>query len=87
MHACQWLHDSVNPNPVSCRTTDAIVQRFGITTPKLFNMRCFVLAITELGNVELIGTEFGERSHKDVKAAVPFTNGHREDMARQVSTL
>ena len=47
-------------------------------------MRCFAPAVCELGNVEMVGTEFGERSHKDVKAAVAFTNGHREDILRQV---
>ncbi|KAK9786910.1 hypothetical protein WJX73_004982 [Symbiochloris irregularis] len=66
------------------RTQKLLVRRFKIATPKLFSMRCVVNTITELGNVELVGTEFGERSHKDVKAAVPFTNGNREDVLRQV---
>lgn len=60
------------------------MEHFDIKTPKLFSLWSFVPAIAEQGNVELTGTEFGERSHKDVKVAVPFTNGHREDVMRQV---
>lgn len=71
---------------MSCRAQPLILEHFTrrLKTPKLFTMRCFARAICELGNVEKIATEFGERSHKDVKAAVAFTNGHSEDVLRQV---
>ena len=47
-------------------------------------MREFEVSIRELGNVEATSTDYGERTHKDVKAVYPFTNHHPEAMLEQV---
>ena len=59
-------------------------RKFWSTKPKFALQLTYADTILELGNVELVSTEFGERSHKDVKAAVPFTNHHPETALEQV---
>ena len=52
--------------------------------PKFSLLPGVIDTIQELGNVEMVSTEFGERSHADVKAAYHFSNCHPARMLEQV---
>ena len=54
-------------------------------TPKFAAMGEVQYDIVDLGGLNLTSTDFGERSHKDIKAAVPFNNHHKDDELRQVT--
>ena len=40
--------------------------------------------LVDFGGMSLTSTDFGERLHCDIKAAVPFNNKHKDDELRQV---
>lgn len=52
--------------------------------PKFLAMREFEYSIRELGNVEATSTDYGERTHREVKPVFPFTNHHPEGLLEQV---
>lgn len=56
----------------------------GLVTPKFAAMAESIYDLTDFGGLDLTSTDFGERSHRDIKAAVPFNNHHRDDELRQV---
>ena len=70
-----------------CRAADLYKEAFphvNFNIPKVAAMGDSRHGIEEVGSMELISTDFGERSHRDIKPAVPFTNHHRDDESRQV---
>lgn len=50
-----------------------------------FQILCdFERSLLWLGNTDLTSSDFGERTHCDVKWPVPYSNNHKEDRLRQV---
>lgn len=52
--------------------------------PKFHVMKDFGRAIRDLGCTEVVSTEYGEGTHRVVKAAYPFNNRHPRSMLKQV---
>ena len=55
--------------------------------PKFYDMYKFEELIREFGSVPIASASYGERSHKDFKAAKLFTNNHKATLMSQVCTL
>ena len=55
--------------------------------PKFYDMFKFGELIREFGSVAIASASYGERSHKDFKAAKLFTNNHKATLMNQVCAL
>ena len=55
--------------------------------PKFYDMFKFGELICEFGSVAIASASYGERSHKDFKAAKLFTNNHKATLMNQVCAL
>eukprot|EP00891_Asterochloris_glomerata_P001128 jgi/Astpho2/1128/fgenesh1_pg.00020_%23_24_t len=53
--------------------------------PKFYDMYKFEELICEFGSVPIASASYGERSHKDFKAAKLFTNNHKATLMSQIS--
>ena len=71
-----------------CRAASEMIEHFacGFAIPKFAAAGEAEHDIMDLGGLDLSSTDFGERSHRDIKAAVPFNNHHRSDELRQART-
>ena len=56
----------------------------GFKVPKFHVMKDFSRAIKDFGGTDMVSTEYGEYTHKIVKAAYPFNNHSPKSMAKQV---
>ena len=56
----------------------------GCKYPKFLAMRAFGQTIVDIGSTDLTSAGPWERTHKDVKIAVPFSNGHHNSILAQV---
>ena len=52
--------------------------------PKFFELGQWESCIMEIGSPDIVSSGWGERSHKDVKAAFKHTNKHNRTIQRQV---
>ena len=55
--------------------------------PKFYELGQYALCLEALGSADVVSSGWGERSHKEVKAAFRFTNKHNATVQRQVGLL